>query len=194
MDFIESGDEVCVARRKENDVDIRPRGLTDARERAQHVNALLFWTPDRNFLSAHIENRSTISAVLIPVLEVPKLDHRAVNPPLRCLGQTSPMLLPVMINMVEPTEHDRPGQGCVRVTRALPSISLTNRDLSELNGMNERLVPLTSRVEDIPCSEVDVLIVDDDRGSEHGISFGTKKSPPIRRRRGAVGQPYVAGA
>jgi hypothetical protein len=81
----------------------------------------------------------------------------------------------------------------MRVTWPLPSIPLANRGLSELNGMNERLVPFTSRVEDIPSSEVDVLIVDYDGRSEHGISSGKKKSPPIRRRRGAVIRLYVAG-
>jgi hypothetical protein len=57
--------------------------------------------------------------------------------------------------------------------------------------MDQRVVTISSGIEDVERREVNVLIVDDEgcakqRIDRHSVTLQTEKSPPIRRRRGAM--------
>lgn len=96
-----------------------------------------------------------------------QLDLRAIPSPLLCSIDASPVLLPVVVDVRQSAVDGHASELRMLVALALPRVALRDGSASELHRMDQRIVALTTRIEDVVSREVDVLVVDHDRGAQH---------------------------
>lgn len=83
------------------------------------------------------------------------------------LIQATTILLPVVIHMRESAKHANAGKLREGKALSLPVVPFDNSASSELHRMDERIVTITARIENVVRGEMHVLIIDDHSSAQH---------------------------
>lgn len=177
IDLVKRRHQVGVARCQHDEIHVRSGGFPDTRKRTEHVDALLLRAANGDLVPVDVPDRLAIGSELEGVLQISELHVDTIRAPLRRLIHRTPVLLPVVVDVMKPTEDGHSVNRRMLIPITLTRVALQHGPLGELHRVNERIVPIPTRVEHVVRSQVNVLVVDNDGRSKHETLPKGKKIP-----------------
>lgn len=121
----------------------------------------------RDLVAVDVEDRPPVGSMLQAILEVSQFHMGTISAPLVRLSAAARVLSRFVVDVREPSVREDSRKVSVGETLALPLIPRGKGDSGELDWMDQRLMRILPREEDVTRREMDVLVVHDHSSPQH---------------------------